>query len=137
MNRKLTLFLACVLVLAVGWNLVNTFRVRKDFEGVIDTLQSGSCKVKASLEACYARSDYTSKESQYWMKKYQALRNSSCFPEDMMGCIDTLVKLSRVVNCCYVPPEEAQDIALTLVKMRPGLLRYKAFIEKFFEVKDE
>jgi hypothetical protein len=135
--RTISLVLVVVLVLAVGWNLVNTLQVKNNYEVVIDTLQRELCKSKGDYEACLARMDNTALESQYWMKKYQTLSNSLYFLEDMESDIDILLNLSNSRNCCYVPPKEAQEIALRLIKMRDGFLIIQAGIKQFFEVKNE
>ena len=126
--------LAVILVLAAGWNLVDTFKEKNHYEGVIDTLQRESCKSKSDYEACLARMDNIALESQYWMKKYQELSKTLCFLEEMQSVIDILLMLSNFNSCCYVPPAEAQDVALKLIKMRPRFLSIKAAIK---EVKHE
>lgn len=129
-----SLFLVCVLVILAGVNFQHTFQAQVDLVDEINTIEWESGCLKNENAALKAENKSLAEEAALWVSR--CLKRNR-FMNDMQCENDALVKMSNVVNCCYVPCKEAQEIALWVVKMRYRFLYFQSEIREFLKVKDD
>jgi FtsZ-binding cell division protein ZapB len=118
--NTISLFLACLLLAVVGWNLIHTCQFINHFESIINTLQKDLSAARKGNDGLKSENKVLAEEAAAWKCRYREIQN---FLGEMEPGIEKLEAYSRCDYCC--------DIGGKIEKMGPGFVHWMARIVLF------
>lgn len=137
-KRPLTLVLTIILVGFVIANFItrmapSPFRDEiKELSRLYHAEKKKNIELQRENDTIRANCEKLMTAIETWRRKYLESRDCLISQEPT---VKKLVMFSRQRNCCYVPPKEAQVIALELIKMRKLFEFWLSIIREMRDIK--